>query len=328
MMSFRLVDAGSAAEAASLLEKHGPDAQPIAAGGDLLGLLKEGVAGPTLPAPGLLVNLATACDMTGISTVDGRMRIGAMTTLADIAHAAGIPPMLAEAVGRIASPQLRNRTTIGGNLLQRPRCLYFRHPDVSCFKKGGTGCPAVGGPAEAYPGALFPGLCHAAHPSDLAPALAALEAEVEIAGPGGLRRLSLIDLYEGAGSNPGKEAVLGPAEILIAITLPQRECLQAFEKLAPRDANEFASASAAVAVGLEAGVITWARLALGGIAPAPLLWHAADPHMIGRAPHEVDAEAVAAALEPSARIAAAQPARLAACRTAILRAVRRIGEVR
>ena len=105
-----------------------------------------------------------------------------MTTLAQLSAHPDVPPMLAEAVTCYASPQLRARTTIGGNLLQRPRCLYFRHPDVTCFKKGGTGCPAVGGPSEAYPGSLFPGTCHAGHPSDLAPALIALDAAAELLG--------------------------------------------------------------------------------------------------------------------------------------------------
>ena len=120
--------------------------------------------------------------------------------------------MLAEAIGHIASPQLRARTTLGGNLLQRPRCLYFRHPDIDCFKKGGVGCPAKDGPAEAHPGALFPGTCHAGHPSDLAPVLMALDARAEIAGPGGQRTLPLAALYRDAGFNRDREAHLAQDE--------------------------------------------------------------------------------------------------------------------
>ena len=154
MTPFRLIDAHSAADAAALLRAHGPRAQPIASGGDLLGLLKEGVEGPALALPTVLVNLATAPDLTRVTRGTDGVRIGAMATLARLRKEPDLPPMLAEAIDHIASPQLRVRTTLGGNLLQRPRCLYFRHPDISCFKKGGDRCPASTGPAETFTGSL------------------------------------------------------------------------------------------------------------------------------------------------------------------------------
>ena len=264
---FKLIDARSAAEAVALLQAHGQRAQAIASGGDLLELWKEGIAGPTLVPPEVVVNLAAAPELSEIAWHGDGLHLGAMARLSHLQRYVDAPPMLHEAIARIASPQLRAWTTLGGNLLQRPRCVYFRHPDIACFKKGGQGCPAAAGPEEAYPGALFPGACHAGHPSDLAPVLLALDAQARIAGPGGEHRVPLERLYEGAASNPSGEAALAHGEVLVALVVPRWTGAQAFEKVAPRTANEFAWASAAVAVDERQEV----RIAMGGIAPAPLL---------------------------------------------------------
>ena len=224
---------------------------------------------------------------------------------------------MAAFIARIASPQLRARTTLGGNLLQRPRCLYFRHPDIGCFKKGGAGCPAVSGPVEAYPGALFPGICHAGHPSDLAPVLIALDAVVELLGPNGVRTLPLAELFEGAGENPAQEASLRPGEVLVAILLPDRTRLQAFEKVAPRSANEFAWASAAMAIECRGAAIEWVRLVLGGISPGPRRCPEAEAIIAGRGLNEIEPEAVVSVVLQNARAGELHPARAAACGTAI-----------
>ena len=324
MTPFSLVDARSAAEAVALLEAHGAGAQIIAVGGDLLGLLKDGVEGPTLQRPHLLINLATAHDLAEIRVGPQELRLGAMATLADLAGHRDLPSIISEATRSIASPQLRARTTLGGNLLQRPRCWYFRHPDIDCFKKGGTDCPATGGPAEAYPGALMPGRCRAGHPSDLAPVLIALAAEAELLGSGGTRRLPLAALYDGAEANPTHEALLGATEILTALVIPRADRLQAFEKVAPRPANEFAWASAALTVCLTQDHVAEARLALGGIAPAPVLAPEAARLMTGRALRDMDPDAIAAAALPGSALTDGHRARAAACRAAVRRAVARI----
>lgn len=272
MTAFLLIDAHSAAEAVALLRAHAPQAQPVAAGGDLLGLLKEGVPGPAGPVPRVLVNLATADELHRIERHAQGWSLGAMATLSTLARVAGLPPMLAEAIEHIASPQLRARTTLGGNLLQRPRCLYFRHPDEACFKKGGAGCPSVGGPLQAYGGALQPGACHAGHPSDLAPVLLVLQARAEIHGPAGVRLLPLARLWDGAAQRADAETLLARDELLVRLHLPLPHATEAlaFEKAAPRDANEFATASAAAAGALHAGRWQSLRIALAGVAPAPL----------------------------------------------------------
>lgn len=328
--TFDLNDAHSATEAAALLRSHAGHAQPIAAGGDLLGLLKEDVCGPALPRPAVVINLASAPGLAAVAVRgDGALRIGAMARLSALQRDARMPLLLHEAIAHIASPQLRARTTIGGNLLQRPRCAYFRHPDVDdCFKKGGRSCPAAGGPAEAYPGAIATdGPCHAGHPSDLATALTALDAEAGISGPAATRTMAVADLYEGAARRAGRESVLAGDEVLAALTIPARSraAAQAFAKVAPREANEFSTAAAAVVVGTAHGRVVALRIALGGVTPAPLLLTAADALAAGRRADDIDARPFAAAVVPAATARTAHPEaiawRAAAARLAVERAL-------
>jgi xanthine dehydrogenase YagS FAD-binding subunit len=323
MTPFRLVDAHSAVHAVKLLGKYGPQAQPIASGGDLLELLKEGVTGLTLASPAVLVNLATASELRNIESCGNNVRIGAMVTLTQLEREPQIPLVIAAAIERIASPQLRARTTLGGNLLQRPRCLYFRHPDIDCFKKGGDSCGAQTGPSQAHPGAIFPGICHAGHPSDLAPVLIALDAQVEIVNNDGLRTLALVDLYRDAAFNRHSEVQLAKNELLTAIVVPRRISLQGFEKIAPRMANEFSWASAAVVLELDGWRITAARIAFGGIAPGPWVCESASDMLIDQYVTNIDATSMARQLLDHDLPCDANPSRVAAARLALERALTR-----
>jgi xanthine dehydrogenase YagS FAD-binding subunit len=318
---FLLIDACNAAHAVALLQFHGPEAQPIAAGGDLLGLLKDSVRGPALRPPRVVVNLSTAQELSRIDSHADGWSLGAMATLSTLAHTPGLPPLLAEAIGHIASPQLRSRTTLGGNLLQRPRCLYFRHPDEVCFKKGGLGCPAIGGPLQAYAGALTPGACHAGHPSDLAPVLIALNASAELCGPSGVRRELLLNLFRDAASRADTEAAIGRDELLVRLHVPLSRLAQAFEKVAPRDANEFALASAAAVGALQSGRWQHLQVAVAGVSPGPLLLPTA--RLIGQPSDALSDEALAAALLP-APTCAPLDSRLSAARLAVERVLSRI----
>lgn len=321
MSPFSLFDAASAAEAVALLHTHGPHARLIAAGGDLLGLLKDGVHSPGSPPPRVLVNLATAADLHRAEQGADGWTLGAMLTLSALAGLPGLPTLVTDAIGRIASPQLRARTTLGGNLLQRPRCLYFRHPDESCFKKGGTRCPAIGGPTQAYPGALMPGACHAGHPSDLAPVLVALQARAEIHGPAGVRHTLLESLFRDAASNADREAAVGPDEVLACLHLPHSTLAQAFEKVAPRDANEFATASAAAVGAVQGGRWQTLRVVLAGVAPGPLCL--ATDTVIGQPANALGDDALAAGLLP-APASSPLDARLSAARLAVARVIHRV----
>jgi xanthine dehydrogenase YagS FAD-binding subunit len=319
MIGIRLVDARDAAHAVALLRAHGPRAQPLAAGGDLLALLKDGIRAP---APRVLVNLATASDLAQVRRgADGHWHLGAMATLAALARIEGLPALLAEAIPRIASPQLRTRTTLAGNLLQRPRCLYFRHPDETCFKKGGVGCPSTGGPLQAYGGSLFAGDCHAGHPSDLAPALMVLGARAELRGPRGVRCVPLAELYRDAAHHPTREAALEDDELLCKLMLPPSRFVQAFEKVAPRDAHEFATASAAVAGRALGARVAELRVTMGGVAPGP--WSPDTRTLHGERLATLDAAACAEALLPCG-LRAPFAARLPAARLALERALSRV----
>jgi xanthine dehydrogenase YagS FAD-binding subunit len=319
---FQLIDAKTVAEAVELMRHHAGRAQPLASGGDILGLLKDGVAGPTLPLPSVLINLASIVGLNDITLLEEGVRIGAMATLSQIARDGRLPPIFGEAIPRIASPQLRERTTIAGNLLQRPRCMYFRHPDITCYKKGGRGCPAVGGPPQAYPGALFPDLCHAGHPSDMAPVLIALGATAIISGTSGDRLVPIAKLYGDAGTNPLSEASLAPGELLNAIIVPHKKSSQAFEKVAPRKANEFSWASAAVAIEVDGDCITGFTAAVGGIAPGPFVCDDASA-FCGHSITAIDASTTANKLLPITFQTDATLARASTARYALETALRR-----
>lgn len=321
MSPFSLIDASNAAEAVALLQAHGSHAKVIAAGGDLLGLLKDGVQCATLARPHVLVNLATAQELHRIERCNDGWSLGAMVTLATIARTPGLPPILTEAISHIASPQLRTRTTLGGNLLQRPRCLYFRHPDEACFKKGGNGCPAIGGPMQAYPGALMHGDCHAGHPSDLAPLLIALQATVELCGPSGVSHLRLLDLYSDAATCAEAEASVGIDEVLVRLYVADTSLAQAFAKVAPRDANEFATASAAAVGRVKNGRWHALHIALAGVAPGPL--QILTDAVIGQPSNAFSDEALAATLLP-APASAPLNTRLSAARLAVERVLQRV----
>lgn len=321
MSPFSLIDASNAAEAVALLRTHRPHAKVIAAGGDLLGLLKDGVQGVTLPLPRVVVNLSTAQELHRIERCNDGWSLGAMATLSTIARTPGLPPILAEAIDHIASPQLRTRTTLGGNLLQRPRCLYFRHPDETCFKKGGISCPAIGGPVQAYPGALMAGACHAGHPSDLAPVLIALQSVAEVCGPSGVRNVRLSDLYSDAVSCADTEASVGSDDVLIRLFVPDTTLAQAFEKVAPRDANEFATASAAATGAVIGGRWHSLHIALAGVAPGPL--QLLTDAVVGQLANALSDEALADTLLP-APTSAPLNTRLWAARLAVERVLKRV----
>ena len=180
MRPFRLVDAESTVHAVSLLEAEPSLARPLAGGTDLLAEMKEGVA-----EPAMLVNLATLESLNGITHTGEGLSIGAMTTLAELEDDDAIAhdyPALAQAVASIATPQIRNVGTVGGNLCQRPRCWYYRSTLFDCRKKGGGVCFAVDGSSKYH--AILGGVdCYIVHPSDLAPVLIALDATATLAGP-------------------------------------------------------------------------------------------------------------------------------------------------
>lgn len=262
-------------------ELASPDARLHAGGTDLLGCLRDGVF-----TARKVVAIGGLAELRGITTAaDGTLRIGALATLAEIAAhplIAGRYRALAQAAASVASPQLRNQGTLGGNLCQRPRCWYFRG-DFRCFRKGGETCYAPGGENEFH--CILGGSgCYAVHPSDTAPALAALEARARIEGPKGTRTVPLLSLFVPPSQDVTKETVLDAGEILTEVLLPPPapNLRSSYRKVRVRAAFDFALAGVALALRATEGRIDWARIVLSGVAPVP--WRAleAEKALLGR----------------------------------------------
>jgi xanthine dehydrogenase YagS FAD-binding subunit len=233
-------------------------------------LLQENVRRPER-----LVSLAGLLD-SRIDVSPKALRLGAAATMADVAaHPAVVEqfPVIADALLNSASPQVRNQATMGGNLLQRTRCPYFRDVGYSaCNKRSpGSGCAAMGGENRWHAVLGTSDSCIAAHASDLAVALVALDAVVEVRGARAQRTVSLADFHRLPGNTPHLETVLEPGEVIAAITVPANPAARRSHYLKVRDraSFEFAVVSAAVALDLDGRRIRLARVALGGIGTKP-----------------------------------------------------------
>lgn len=318
MKPFGYASADSLDEALRLLE---PDGQPagavraLAGGTDLLTLMKGGVV-----TPRTLVDIKRAGLPRGIESTPGGVVLGALTTLADIEASPALRGgyrVLGEAAAQAATPQLRNMATIAGNLMQRPRCWYFRHPDVRCWLKGGDECPAREGENQLH-AILGGGPCHAAHPSDLAPALIALDARMRLRGPGGERAFPVAELFAPPTEERRTETRLGADELIVSLWLPGAagRGRSRFLKAMDRRVWAFALVGVAAWVALADGRITEARLALSGVAPVP--WRALDAERVlaGAAPSPAVLERAA-----DEAVKAASPLRLNGYKVQLARAL-------
>jgi xanthine dehydrogenase YagS FAD-binding subunit len=243
-----------------------PGIRPLGGGTDLLVAMEAG-----LDRANTLVDLTRVGTLDTIGSLpDGGCSIGAAVRLERIAEDAGIRsrfPALSLAAQAVGTPQLRAMGTLGGNLCQRYRCWYLRSR-IPCLKNGADGCPAKEGENQ-YHAVLDGGPCHAAHPSDPAVALLALDARVKIRSASGSRAISITELYAGAASNREAEVSLKPGEFIESIELPTASAggAQQFTKLMQRGAWDFATVSLA-GVRRTDGTV---RLVLGGVAPTPWL---------------------------------------------------------
>ncbi|MDA1080081.1 MAG: FAD binding domain-containing protein [Gemmatimonadetes bacterium] len=239
--------------------------RPIAGGTDLLVAMEAGLDPATE-----VIDITRASELTQIvATGDGGLRIGGAARLEDIAGHPDVAKRfnsLALASAAVGTPTLRAMGTLGGNLCQRPRCWYLRSR-IPCFKNGGTGCPAEHGENQ-YHAVFGGGPCHAAHPSDPAVALLALDAVIVVRGADTTRRIGIEQLYADAATNPLSETTLAGGEIIEAIELAPAAAggAQLFTKLMQRGAGDFATVSLAGVKRLDGTV----RLVFGGVGPAPL----------------------------------------------------------
>jgi xanthine dehydrogenase YagS FAD-binding subunit len=263
-----------------------PGAAYLAAGTNLLDLMKGGVS-----RPDRLVDVTRLPGLDRIEQLaDGGVRIGAMVHNADLAHDVDFArafPAVAEALLSGASAQLRNAATVGGNLLQRTRCAYFYDTASACNKRQpGAGCDARDGENRLHAVLGWSEACIATHPSDFCVPLTALDAVVEIEGRNGRREIALDAFHRLPGDTPERESVLEPGDLIVALRLPAEA--RAFSahtrylKVRERTSYAFAVASAAVALRIEQGVVRDARLALGGVAAKPWRARAAEQYLAGR----------------------------------------------
>lgn len=289
--AFAYTRARDLAEALTSLAR--PGAIPVAGGTDLLGCLRDGVQ--TAPH---LVSLARLDALRGVAeTAEGGLRIGALTPLAVIARHEGVRVRyrgLAQAAAAVASPQLRNQGTLGGNLCQRPRCWFFRG-GYDCARKGGDTCYAMQGDNR-YHAILGGSTCFIVHPSDTAVALTALDAAIGIAGPKGAREVPIEKFFVGPDEDMTKETVLAQGELVTDVLVPALPpgTRTAFRKVRARGAWDFALASAGVTLTLKGQQVTRARVVLGAAAPVPWRATAAERALVGQ---KLDARTVARAAD-------------------------------
>ncbi len=274
-----------------------PGARPSAGGTDLLGCARDDVF-----AVKTIVSLGRIEALRGIGdTADGGLRVGALTTIAEIAGHAAVRERyraLAEAAASVASPQLRNQGTLGGNLCQRPRCWFYRG-GYDCARKGGDTCYAVTGDNRYH--CLFGGsTCLIVHPSDTATALSALGATIAIAGPRGERAVPIEDFFVLPEADVTKENVLGPGELVTEVRLPAAApgTRTTYRKVRTRGAWDFALAALAASLRVEAGRVRDARLVLGAAAPVPWRVREAEKALVGQ---KLDAKAIQRAAEAAVR---------------------------
>jgi xanthine dehydrogenase YagS FAD-binding subunit len=251
----------------------------LAGGTTQLDLMKDGVL-----RPAELVDI-TSLPLRGISRTDDAIRVGALTTMEELAADRTVVdrvPLVRQALLLGASVQLRNMATIGGNLLQRARCRYFRDPTVTaCNKRDpGSGCAAVANHARMHAILGVSERCIALHASDLAVALVALDAVVHTQGQGGNRRIPLTQFYREAGASPHDENVLDHGELIVSIEipLPPPGIRSTYLKVRDRSSYEFALSSAAAMMSMRDGVIAYVRLGLGGVGSKP--WRAGTAERI------------------------------------------------
>lgn len=275
----------------------------IAGGTTVLDLMKLGTLKPQR-----LIDLTPR--RTALSTIveDGQsLRIGALATMAEVARhpiLAARYPLVQSALLQSASPQIRNMATMGGNLLQRTRCSYFRDPNSACNKRQpGSGCDAKGGDARGLAILGTSDACIANYPGDLAVALLAVDATIQTEGLHDTgRSLLLADLHRLPGTTPEIETALLPGEMISAVSLPPGDHRRSvYLKIRDRASYAFAIVSAAVSVTLaKDGIVSRAAIALGGLAAKPWRASSAEQHLIGRRiDSETAMEAGALAMEGS-----------------------------
>lgn len=298
----------------------------IAGGTTLIDLMREEVE-----RPGRLIDI-NRLPLRDIRESAGTLMIGALARMAEVAaHPAVVrmQPLIVEALVEGASPQLRNVASIGGNLLQRVRCPYFRTLDAPCNKRTpGSGCAAIDGLNGGHAILGTSEHCVATHPSDLAVALVALDAMVHTRGPDGERRFPVEELYRLPGASPHLEHTLEPSELIVAVEVPGGAYAKRARYLKVRDraSYEFALVSVAAALEVHDGVVSAARLAAGGVGTMPWRLRRCEDALIGQRSERAAWAAAAGLATEGARPLSGNHFKVELLRRTVVRALEMTGE--
>ncbi len=304
MRPFAFSKAMSAEQAVAAVAAGGPGTRFLAGGTTLYDLMKLDVEAPARVIDVSALERLAAFDTSGRD----ELVFGAMARMGDVAADARLLrdyPALAESLNKAASQQLRNMARLGGNLLQRTRCAYFRAGEpFACNKRApGSGCSAIGGLDRGH--AVLGGseACVATYPGDWAVALAAFDAAVDVLGPGGRRTIPLERLHREPGATPEVETSLAPDELILRIRVPATPLGRAstYHKIRDRESYAFALASAAVALRLDGDTVREARVAMGGVATRPWRARAAEQALLGQVLTEASARRAGEAAFADAR---------------------------
>ena len=302
MKGFDYYKVTTVSQAAALLDRYKETAVLLGGGSDRLAMMKDRLEGAKLKSPRHVLDITGVKEMSYIKEEKDRLKIGAATTLSEIGSSAILGekyPVIAQAAAQVGVPQIRNVATLGGNLCQRPRCWYFRgRLFVDCLRKGGGTCYAQAGENQYH--AIFGNdTCCMVHPSDMAVALAAFGAKVEIAVARGRRTVPIDQFYVKPEKSILKETILLPMELVTGVEVPSPPpgSKGVFLKLKERQAFDFAIVSVAAAVVLKGDTVSEARLVLGGVAPFPYRARATEAALKGKKLKDGLGAAVKAAVE-------------------------------
>ena len=290
MPAFELFQPASVSDALGILDRHGADAWVMAGGMDTFDWLKD-----RIKKPRVVVDLGMVNELRGIKDAGGGLEIGAMTTLTTIANDPMVKerfPLLAEAALIVASPQIRNQGTVGGNVSQDARCWYYR-AGWPCYRAGGNICYADTPTAINREHAIFNAdRCVAVNPSDTAPALIALDASFVIKSGGAERVIPAEEFFVGPGTDITRLTVLGPSDLLTAIRIPATWAGKAhyFEKVRDRPVWDFPLVNIAAVKVVNGGTIERTRIALNGVAAIPWRLTQVENAIAGKPADESTAE--------------------------------------
>ncbi|MET4071320.1 xanthine dehydrogenase YagS FAD-binding subunit [Bradyrhizobium sp. S3.2.6] len=320
MIRFDYIRANSVAEAVTALSS--PGTRALAGGTNLVDLMKYDVMKPRRVVD---INRLPLKDIS--ERESGGLRIGALVTNTALAWDARIAkryPLLASAILAGASPQLRNAATTGGNLLQRTRCYYFYDTSTPCNKREpGSGCSAIGGLNRIHAILGASNSCIAVHPSDMCVALAALDAEVEVEGPQGIRTIPFPEFHRLPADDPKQDNTMQADELITAVILSPANFGRNHTYLKVRDRLSYAFALVSVAAALEMrdGIVRDARVALGGVAHKPWRDNEAEDLLKGERPDETTFRAFAERLMRDAKGQGHNDFKIELARRMILRAL-------